>query len=50
MIKSLLQLIQHFILRPDKILITIILPLLILITLDYDGNISEYKKFMLDRE
>ena len=50
MIKTFSQIIWHFIYaRPDKILITIILPLLMLGTLDYRNNMQEYKKFIMDK-
>jgi hypothetical protein len=49
MLKTLSQIIWHFIFaRPDKILITIILPLLMLGTWDYRNNIKEYKDFIFD--
>ena len=48
MIKTFTQIIWHFIYnRPDKILVTIILPLLILGTWDYRNNMQEYKNFIL---
>jgi hypothetical protein len=50
MIKAFAKIIWHFIyVRPDKILITIMLPLLMLGTWDYNNNLREYKKFILDR-
>ena len=50
MIKALVKIIWHFIyVRPDKILITIMLPLLMLGTWDYKDNMREYKKFILDK-
>ena len=49
MIKLIFQIVWHFIMRPDKILITIALPLIMLITGNYEQNLFEYKKFMLDK-
>jgi hypothetical protein len=49
MIKLIFQIMWHFIRRPDKILITIALPLIMLITGNYEQNLFEYKKFMLDK-
>ena len=50
MIKTLAQIIWHFIYtRPDKIFITIILPLIIIATGDYNNNIKEYKSFIFDK-
>jgi len=50
MIKSFARIIWHFIYaRPDKILITIMLPLLMLGTWDYRKNIKEYKDFIFDK-
>ena len=50
MIKTFIQIIWHFIYtRPDKVLVTIILPLLILGTWDYANSIKEYKRFILDK-
>ena len=50
MIKTLSQIIWHFIYsRPDKLLITIILPLIMLGTWDYRNNMQEYKRFIMDK-
>jgi len=50
MIKTFTQIIWHFIYtRPDKILVTIILPLIILGTWNYANNMREYKNFILDK-
>ena len=50
MIKALARIIWHFVyIRPDKILITIILPLLMLGTWDYYNNLRAYKDFMWDK-
>ena len=50
MIKAFARIIWHFIyVRPDKILITIILPLVMWGTLDIDNNLREYKKFIWDK-
>jgi hypothetical protein len=34
---------------PDKILITIMLPLLMIGTWDYNNNLKEYKNFIFDK-
>lgn len=50
MIKSLANLIKHFVYnRPDKILITLILPVLMIMTFNYRDNLREYKDFIFDR-
>ena len=49
MIKSFSKLIWHFINRPDKILITLMLPVLMLVTFNYRDNLREYKNFIFDR-
>jgi hypothetical protein len=50
MFKSLAKLIGHFVYnRPDKILITLMLPILMIITLNYKDNLREYKNFIFDR-
>jgi hypothetical protein len=50
MFKSFAKLIGHFVYnRPDKILITLILPILILVTFNYRDNMREYKNFIFDR-
>lgn len=50
MIKAFAKIIWHFIYnRPDKTLVTIILPLIMLGTWDYNNNLREYKKFIWDK-
>ena len=50
MFKALAKLIGHFVYnRPDKILITLMLPFLILATFNYRDNLREYKNFIFDR-
>ena len=50
MIKAFSKIIWHFIYtRPDKILLTAVLPLIMLGTWDYYNNLNEYKKFMMDK-
>jgi hypothetical protein len=50
MIKTLSQIIWHFVYtRPDKILVTVMLPLLMLGTWDYTNNMREYKDFIFDK-
>lgn len=50
MIKALAKLIGHFVInRPDKILITLMLPVLMIITFNYRDNMREYKNFIFDR-
>jgi hypothetical protein len=50
MIKATAKLIGHFVYhRPDKILVTIILPVLILATANYKQNLQEYKNFIFDK-
>jgi hypothetical protein len=50
MFKSFGKLIGHFIFnRPDKILITLILPILMIMTFNYRDNLREYKDFIFDR-
>lgn len=47
MLKSIFNLVWYFIYRrPDKILITMLLPALIIVTLNYGENIRHYKEFM----
>jgi len=50
MFKSFARLIGHFVYnRPDKILITLMLPVLMIITFNYRDNLREYKNFIFDR-
>jgi hypothetical protein len=49
MFKSFGKLITHFINRPDKILITLMLPILMIMTFNYRDNLREYKDFIFDR-
>jgi hypothetical protein len=50
MFKSLAKLIGHFVYnRPDKILITLMLPVLMIMTFNYRDNLREYKNFIFDR-
>jgi hypothetical protein len=50
MIKSLSKLIGHFVYhRPDKILVTLMLPVFIVMTFSYKDNLREYKNFIFDR-
>lgn len=50
MIKSFARLIGHFVInRPDKILITLMLPILMIMTFNYRDNLREYKNFIFDR-
>ena len=50
MFKAFARLIKHFVYnRPDKILITLMLPVLMIITFNYRDNLREYKAFIFDR-
>ena len=50
MIKTFLKIIWHFIYnRPDKLLLTIILPILIIGTFNYHDNMQNYKDFIFDK-
>jgi len=50
LIKIFFQMIWHFLYyRPDKILVTIILPFIIICTQNYNQNMLEYKKFIFDK-
>lgn len=50
MIKALANLVGHFVYnRPDKILITLMLPVLMIMTFNYKDNLREYKNFIFDR-
>jgi hypothetical protein len=50
MFKAFARLIKHFVYnRPDKILITLMLPVLMIITFNYRDNLREYKNFIFDR-
>jgi hypothetical protein len=50
MFKSFTNLIKHFVYnRPDKILITLMLPILMIMTFNYRDNLREYKNFIFDR-
>jgi hypothetical protein len=50
MIKAFARLIGHFIInRPDKILITLMLPILIFMTFNIKDNLREYKNFIFDK-
>jgi hypothetical protein len=50
MFKALARLIKHFVYnRPDKILITLMLPVLMIMTFNYRDNLREYKNFIFDR-
>jgi hypothetical protein len=50
MFKAFAKLIEHFVYnRPDKILITLMLPVLMIMTFNYRDNLREYKNFIFDR-
>jgi hypothetical protein len=49
MFKILFGFLWHFVNRPDKILLTMVLPLIMILTLDVSENLENYRDFMFDR-
>lgn len=50
MFKSFLNLVGHFVFhRPDKILVTMMLPVMMIMTFNFRDNLREYKNFIWDR-
>jgi hypothetical protein len=48
--KTLFSIIWHFVYhRPDKILVTIMLPVMMIMTFNFRDNLREYKNFIWDK-
>ena len=50
LLNTIWQIVLHFAYyRPDKLLATIILPILMVFTLNVQDNVREYKNFIMDK-
>jgi hypothetical protein len=49
MFKIFCSILLHFVKRPDKILITMLLPFFIIFTLNISENLKQYRDFMFDK-